>query len=201
MYYDTTLGELQCYQANGWGACSASPDNFITLSPQYSNAVVHATGTGTLNTDFCSDSLNINNGTSSQPSVCGTNETYNYYDWTSSELTSQTRSIYVTYQLPSTFTGFVAGSTSLLGRTDSSDSNVTYQVYKNSTTGLTACGSDVSVSTGSQSTWQKGTASGSADPSSCSFAAGDSIVFKIDLSTENDANAYVSNLDFALTSK
>jgi hypothetical protein len=201
MYYDTTLGELQCYQANGWGNCSASPDNFITLSPQYSNAVIHATGTGTMTTDFCSDTLNINNGTSSQPSVCGTNETYNYYDWTSSDpTTDQTRSIYVTYQLPSTFKGFVAGSTSLMGRTDSTDSAVSYQIYRNNaSSGLTACGSSTSVATGVETTWQKGTASGTADPSTCDFAAGDSIVFKIDVTAKNDANAYVSDLDFALS--
>jgi hypothetical protein len=201
MYYDTTLGEVQCYEASGWGNCTASPDDFVTISPEYSNAVTHGSGTGTMTSDFCSDALNINNGTSSQPTVCGTNETYNYYNWTSSDITTgQTKSIYVTYQLPSSFKGFTAGSTSLMGRTDSSDSSVSYQVYKNdSTTGLTACGSSVAVSTGSQTTWQKGTATSTADPSSCSFVAGDSIVFKIDLTADNDANAYASTLSFAFS--
>ncbi len=197
MYYDTTLGEVQCYEASGWGNCSAAPDHFVSLSPTYANAVVHPTGTGTLTNDFCSDSLNINNGTSSQPAVCGTNETYNYYDWTSAQTTAQTRSIYVTYQLPTSFKNFVAGSTSLMGRTDSTDGTVSYQVYKNTATGLTACGSAVATSTGVQTTWQKGTAASTADPASCSFAAGDSIVFKVDLASANNANAYASTLNFA----
>jgi hypothetical protein len=198
MYYDTTLGEVQCYEASGWGNCSSSPDDFINLSPQYTNAVMHGDGIGTMTNDLCSDDLNINDGTSGQPTICGTHETYNYYNWTSTESSDQTRSIYVTYQLPGNFKGFVDGSTSLMGRTDGSDSSVAYTVYKNETSGLTACGSAVSVSTGSQTTWQKGTATSTADPSSCDFQPGDSIVFKIDMTAKNNANAYVSTLAFAL---
>jgi hypothetical protein len=192
MYYDTTLGKVQCYEASGWSSCGDSPDTFVTISPEYTNAVMNGTDIGTITSDLCSDALNINNGTSSQPSICGTNETYNFYKWTSSETTDQTRSIFVTYQLPPTFKAFVAGSVSLMGRTDSTDSGVTYQVYHDTGTGLTSCGSAVSVSTGTQSTWQKA----ATDPSTCGFKAGDSILFRINLTAKNNANAYVSNLGF-----
>ncbi|MEO5950615.1 MAG: hypothetical protein ABIQ04_04160 [Candidatus Saccharimonadales bacterium] len=196
MYYDTTLGKLQCYEAAGWGACGASPDTFITQSPQYTNAVTHDTGIGTMTSDLCSDSLNINDGSSSQPTICGTNETYNFYKWTSSEATTQTRSIFVTYQLSSTFKEFVPESTSVLGRTDSTNSGVTYQVYRNHSSGLTACGSAVPVSSGVQTAWQTAVATGSSDPSNCGFVAGDSIVIRINLTSNTDANAYISNLSF-----
>jgi hypothetical protein len=200
MYYDTTLGKLQCYEAKGWGSCGSSPDTFVTLSPEYTNTVTNGNGIGTMTTDLCSDTLDINDGSSSQPTICGTNETYNFYNWTSSQGTAQTKSIYVTYKLPSTFKAFAAGSTSLMGRTDSANSNVTYQVYRNnSSTGLTACGSSVPVSTGSQSTWQSAAASGSADPSTCSFAAGDSIVLKINLTAASNTNAYIANLGFTFS--
>ena len=199
MYYDTTLGELQCYEADGWGACSAAPDTFVTLSPEYSGAVMHGDDQGTMTVDLCSDTLDINNADNGTD-ICGTNETYNFYGWTSDQTTNQTRSIFVTYQLPSTFKEFVASGTSLMGRTNSSDSSVTYQIYRNNgSSGLIACGSATSVSTGIQTTWQKSTASGSADPSNCSFEAGDSIIFEIDLTAKNDANAYVSNLNFAFS--
>ncbi len=199
MYYDTTLGELQCYETDGWGSCSAAPDTFITLSPTYSNAVMHGDDTGTMTVDLCSDGLGINDADDGT-NICGTNETYNFYGWTSDQTTNQTRSIFVTYQLPTTFKEFVDSSTSLMGRTDSSDSSVTYQVYRNNgSSGLIACGSATSVSTGAQTTWQKATASSSADPSNCSFEAGDSIIFEIDLTAKNDANAYVSNLNFAFS--
>lgn len=197
MYYDTTIGKVQCYEADGWGACSANPDYFVTLSPQYSGAVLHGSDPGTLATDFCSDGMGINNGTSSQPSVCGTNETYNYYNWTSSQTGTATKSIYVTYKLPSDFGGFVAGSTSLMGKTDSTNSTVSYRVYRTTPTGLVNCGTGgTTVSTGAQTTWQKGVAS-TQDPADCSFAAGDSIVFKINLDADNSANAYASDLSFA----
>lgn len=202
MYYDTTLGKVQCYEADGWGACSSSPDNFVTLSPEYTNAVTNGTGIGTMTSDICSDALNLNDGSASQPTICGTNETYNFYNWTTDELTGQTKDIYVTYQLPGNFTGFVEGSTSLIGRTDDDAAAVTYRVYKNTPSGLVACGSVVNVSTGAQSTWQKVTATGTADPANCNFTANDSLVFKISMTAEHttiDTNAYVSTLSFAFS--
>lgn len=199
MYYDTTLGKVQCYEADGWGACSSSPDTFVTLSPEYSNTVTNGTGIGSMTSDVCSDDLNINDGSASQPTICGTDETFNFYNWTSGETTAQTKNLFVTYQLPSNFKEFVAGSTSLMGRTDSTDGDVAYQVYKNTSTGLVACGASQSVSTGVQTTWQKKIATSTADPSTCTFTAGDSIVFKISLTASNDAHAYVSNLNFAFS--
>jgi hypothetical protein len=200
MYYDTTLGKVQCYEAEGWGACGSSPDTFVTISPEYTNAVMNGTDIGTITSDLCSDALNINDGSGVQPTICGTDETYNFYKWTSPETNSQTRSIFVTYQLPATFKNFVAGSASLMGRTDSSNSGVTYQIYRDdNSTGLSSCGSAVSVSTGSQSTWQKATASGGNDPSTCRFEAGDSILFRINLTAKDDAKAYVSNLGFTFS--
>ena len=196
MYYDTTLGKVQCYQASGWGACGNAPDTFVTLSPEYSNAVMNAAGEGTITSDFCSNDLNINTD------VCGTLETYNYYGWNSSETTDQVRSIYVTYQLPSTFKNFVEGSTSILGRTDSTDATTSYQIYKShGTAGLTACSDAIDISTGVQGFWQKNTATGTDDPSDCEFEAGDSLLIRIDLSAKNDANAYVSNLNFAFSNQ
>jgi hypothetical protein len=199
MYYDTTIGKVQCYEADGWGACGSAPDNFVKINPEYANAVMNGTDIGTISSDLCSDALNINDS-GAGTTVCGTNETYNFYKWTSGEGSTQTRSIYVNYQLPSTFKAFIAGSTSLKGRTDSSNSSVTYQVYKDHPgSALASCGSAVSVSTGSQSTWQTGTASGSADPSNCSFVAGDSILIRINLSAHSNANAYTSTLGFTFS--
>ncbi|OYW85318.1 hypothetical protein B7Z17_02510 [Candidatus Saccharibacteria bacterium 32-49-10] len=73
-------------------------------------------------------------------------------------------------------------------------------------TTLVACGSAVTVSNGAQTTWQKVTATGSADPANCGFSAGDSIVFKISLTAEYlgtptnlATNAYASTLSFAFS--
>lgn len=202
MYYDTTLGKLQCYEADGWGACGSSPDNVVTISPEYNNAVMHGTGVGTMISDICSSTLGINDGTSGQATICGTNETYNFYRWTSPQASAQTYSIYVTYQLPSTFKEFASGETSIMGRTDSANSTVQYQVYRNSSSdGLTACGPTILVSNGSQSSWKIGTATGAADPSTCGFVGGDSIVFKIDVIASQNANAYVGNLNFIFSNR
>ena len=205
MYYDTTLGKLQCYEADGWGACGSSPDNVVTISPEYTNAVMHGTGVGTMTSDFCSSAagININDGTGGQPTICGANETFNFYKWTSPQSTSQTYSIYVTYQLPGTFKEFASGQTSLGSRISSTtNSNVSYQVYRsNPTTGLTACSSPVGINTASPNTWQTLIATGAADPSTCGFLPSDSIVFKINMSANNTANAYVSNLNFTFSNR
>lgn len=197
MYYDTTLGKIQCYEASGWGNCTSAPDSFVSITPSYTGAVINGLGTGNMSTDFCSDSLDINDGSSSQPSICGTNETYNYYRWTTAEITPQTRSIYVNYQLPANFKEFVPGLTSLLGKTDDIDSIITYQIYRNNSTfGLTPCGTQITVSTGVQTNWTKAAATDTNDPANCNFAAGDGLVVKINMTANNGHNAYISNLGF-----
>lgn len=204
MYYDTTLGKLQCYEADGWGACGSSPDNVITIAPEFTNAVLHGTGVGTMISDLCSDTLNINDGSAAQPTICGTNETYNFYKWTSPQPSAQTYSVYVTYQLPATFKSFASGQTSIMGRTDSANSTVRYQIYRNDNgggTGLTACGAPVTVSSGVATSWQTGIATGAADPSTCGFNPGNSVVFKIDVTASQNANAYIGNLNFIFSNR
>lgn len=202
MYYDTSIGKLQCYEADGWGACGSSPDNIVTISPEYNNAVLHGTGVGTMVSDICSGPLDINDGSSSQPTICGANETFNFYKWTSPQATAQTYSIYVTYQLPANFNGFASGQTSIMGRSDSSNASVNYQIYRNDPdSGMTACGSPVQVSSGAVASWQNGVASGTADPSTCGFNPGNSIVFKINTTASQNASAYVSNLNFTFNNR
>lgn len=195
MYYDVALGKVQCYEANGWGNCGDAPDTFVAISPEYKNAVMNGTDIGVISSDFCSGSLGINDGSDEQQAVCDTDETYNFYRWTSEEETDQTRSIYLTYQLPDNFKSFVAGSTSIMGRNDSTDANVNYQIYRDNGSGLIACGGPIAV-TSATAAWQQGLASGESDPSKCDFEAGDSILFRINLTSKKSANAYVSNVNF-----
>jgi hypothetical protein len=154
-----------------------------------------------MTSDLCSGTLDINDGSNGQPTICGATETFNFYRWTSPQLSAQTYSIYVTYQLPATFKQFASGQTSLMGRTDSSNATVRYSVYRNSTTGLSQCGPTISVSTGAVSSWQPGPATGAAYPSTCGFSASDCIVFNIDVIASQNANAYVGNLNFTFSNK
>lgn len=201
IYYDTTLGKIQCYEADGWGACGSAPDNYVSLSPEYANAVTNGSNNGTLKTDLCSDALNINDGSDEQPTICGEKETYNFYNWSSSDTNEQQKSIYVNYQLPSTFKKFAENLTSLKARTSSDDASVHYQIYRNDDNGLAPCSADILASSGAKATWQSKTATGTDDPANCNFAAGDTLVIKITLSSKNGANAYASNLNFTYSNK
>ena len=203
LYYDTKLGELRCYEEEGWGPCSSSPDEFVSLSPEYANAVVRQTGTGEMTTDTCSDSLHINDGTAGQDAICGEDETYNYYNWISDdEFVPQSRSIFITYKLSDDFDTFVSKSTSLMAMTDDDEASVGYQIYRKHDGGkLTACGDIVETKIENNNSWNKLTAEDDNDPSDCEFEAGDSIVFEITMTSSNGANAYISDLDFVIRNK
>lgn len=200
MYYDTSIGKIQCYQAAGWGSCGSAPDTVVTISPEYTNAVMHGTGIGTMTSDLCSDFLDINDQTNA-PQICGTNESYNFYKWTSPQATGpQSYSIYVTYQLPTNFKSFTSGSTSLQARVDNTtNASVKMQIYKNHG-GLSPCGTNVTLTTNANQ-WQFPAASGLADPSTCGFVGGDSIVFKITMASIQNANAYIGNLGFTFSNR
>ena len=153
-----------------------------------------------MNSDFCSDSLNINDGSSGQATVCGANEMFNFYKWTSPSATTQTKSIFVTYQLPTNFKSFVADSISLMARTYSATAAVSYDIFVNDANGAQQCTQTVAASTGVKTVWQKA-ATSTLNPQTCTPEAGDTVLFKINLSASADAGAYASNLNFAFSTK
>jgi hypothetical protein len=220
MYYDTTSGRIQCYQANGWGACGSAPDTFVNLSPEYAGAVLGGagngtpTGVGTMTAEFCSNqsgvlTLNI--------SLCSTGQAFNYYHWTSPQPVSpsplQVYSIYLSYQLPGGFKKFQSNNTvQLTARVDdTTNAQVSYQMYRNQAGSLTACGSETTVTT-TANTWQTvGINGNEADPNdpvnfpqTCGFdtsSANNYVVFKINLKARANANAYVSTLSFTISNQ
>jgi hypothetical protein len=202
MYFDTTSGKIQCYDGSSWGACGAAPNGIVTLTPEYAGAVLNGTGIGTMTSDFCANSGALTVGT-----LCGTNDARNFYKWTSPQGTAQAYSIYVTYKLPPTFKSFVAGSTSLTGLVDNTtNATVKYAIFKSTGSAITSCsalstvvGWNGSSAVGTASTWTSGVAgtlSGTSDPSGCSFAAGNNIIFQIQVSANSNASAYAENLNF-----
>jgi hypothetical protein len=205
MYYDTLTGRIQCYESDGWGACGAAPDNIVNLNPEYAGAVLNGSGVGTMTADFCSDdvALTVN------ADLCDTGEAKNFYQWTSPQATSQTYSIYVTYQLPATFNGFSSDDTvQLTARVDSTtNAEVTYEMFKSTGTEVTQCGSgetDVIAGGGDTSNvWHTYGINGN-EATGCSFnasSAGNFVIFKINMKANSNANAYVSTLSFVTTGR
>jgi hypothetical protein len=202
MYYDTTQGRIQCYEQDGWGSCGSAPNNSVIMVPEYGNAVLSA-GTaadlhiGTMTANMCSGSSRFG----IQPTegtVCAATEEYNYYRWTSGQTTAQSYSIIAKYQLPPTFKNFLDLNTiQLAGRVSSTtDATIQYSVYGN--TG-TQCGTTTSVANGAANTWS--TVSLGGDETTCTFAGGDIMTIKIDVTSKNNAYAYVSNVYFTVLGK
>jgi hypothetical protein len=205
MYYDTTTGRIQCYEADGWGACGAAPDNIVNLNPEYAGAVLNGPGVGTMTADFCSDdaALQIN------VALCETGQAKNFYRWTSPQATQQRYSIYVTYQLPATFNGFSSDDTvQLTARVDNTtNASVTYKMYKSTGSAVTQCGTGetdvIAGGGGAADTWYSYGISGN-EATGCSFnsgSAGNLVIFEINVKANNNASAYVSTLGFTTTGR
>ncbi len=197
MYYDTSVGRIQCFEADGWGSCGSAPDNIIILTPEFAGATLNGTGIGTMTSDFCGNGggLSVNTG------LCASGVARNFYKWTSPQGSQQVYSIYISYKLPSTFDNFVDDSTiSLTARTDNTTNGiVTYEVFKSTGSAITACGSETTV-TSIVNTWQTVSHNGS-ERTSCAFAGSNTMVVKINVKSNSNANVYVGDLSFTYTNK
>jgi hypothetical protein len=200
MYYDTNSGRIQCYEADGWGACGAAPDNIVNLNPEYAGAVLNGSGVGTMTSDFCGNG----GGLSINTTLCASGEAKNFYKWTSPQATQQTYSIYVTYQLPATFNGFTSDDTvQLAARVDNTtNASVTYEMYKSVSGALTQCGTgETNVITGGgglANTWYSYGVNGN-EATGCTFnsaSANGFVIFKINMKANSNASAYVGTLNF-----
>jgi hypothetical protein len=198
MYYDTLTGRIQCYESDGWGACGSAPDTIITLTPEYTGAVLagpgdgQPAGVGTMTADFCSNDtdLEVNTG------FCDNGISRNYYKWTSPQTSPQTYSIYVSYKLPNTFKTFLDSDTiKLTALTDNTtNGTVDYEVLRSDGSDVSSCGSATTVTTPSADTWY--TAPFGGDETDCDFEASDYVIFKINVTAQSNANVYVENLEF-----
>jgi hypothetical protein len=208
MYYDTTAGALQCYGSGGWGACGVSPNVGVNLIPEYAGAVLNGSiwpgnNVGTLTSDICSYSLNINRVAPAEVVCSGTTDDYNYYRWTSPQANSQTYGIFVRSQLPATFKTF-GSDISLKGRTTSTASNagsgvangVRFSMFR---ANGTQCGATTTVTTATN-TWATGSILMST-ANACGFTAGEVVTFRIDVTSSNKSIAYASNLSFLTIGK
>lgn len=194
MYYDTTTGRIQCYEADGWGACGSAPDNIVTLTPEYTGAVLNGSGIGTMTADFCGNG----GGLSANTSFCANGEARNYYRWTSPQASDQTYSIYVTYKLPTTFKTFADNNTIRLTayKDHATNAQASLEVYRKNVSGgtISQCGSTTTVTTGT-SAWNTTSLTGSGE-TTCGWVGGDYVIFKISTMAKSNANVYIENLDF-----
>jgi hypothetical protein len=200
MYYDTTAGLIKCYQASGWGSCGAAPNNSVNMIAEYVGAVLNPgpgadTHLGFLTANLCSGTSRLSINTT----ICGATDDYNYYDWTSSQAAAQTYSIYVRYQLPPTFKNFFDDNTiKMAARTTSTtDGSGSFSLFQ---ANGTQCGSTTNLTSGGANTWFNLSLGGGGE-TSCSFAAGDILTFRVDVSAKNNAHVYAANISFTMTGK
>ena len=163
----------------GYTSCVAKGSKQVTLVPEYEGAVITADGAdnnGSLTSDFVS-------GLSS-----GDGYKHSYYEWTTSQATSQDYDIVINKQLPSDFnatTEFDAGSWKIWTYVDNTtDAGITMTVYDNDGT---ACANGVSVKSGSTG-WQQITLTDFDTNSNCDFTANSVMTIRLHLSSKSPSS-------------
>ena len=165
-------------------AGTARATNQITLAAEYPGAAFtgdNSNNNGTLSSDFCSGSsrLNINPMINGTPSTnpCAATNTYNYYQWTTSQATAQDYDIYARYQIPSDYdTGSMANLAITGWGTTTGSEQVTIALYSDASG--TACSTSANAVT-SAATWVQ--TSVASPLGACTIAAGDTVTFKVHL--------------------
>ena len=193
MYYDTTLGRIQCYEVDGWGTCGKSLDTTVTLVPEYAGAVLNGSGLGTFTADFCSGTSfrSVNTGT------CAASEEFNYYQWSTTQATQQSYTIWMKYQMPSNFKSFFDNNTiKMTGRTTATGANSFVRLEMFNAAG-TQCGTTTTITTGANA-WNPTPLGGTeTSDAACTAIAADNIVtFKITVSADQNQTVRASNLSF-----
>ncbi len=134
-------------------AGTARPDRRATLVPEYSGAVLTGTGTGTMTSDFCAASLGVGGLTATNTTVCNTSgDTHNYYNWTTSQGTAQTYSVYVKWRVPDNFSAWDTTNSiqAYAKRSDATNGHVNIKVFDTANALNNAGGTEVA---GAANTW------------------------------------------------
>jgi hypothetical protein len=112
----------------------------------------------------------------------------NYYQWTSSQGTSQDYDIVVNTMIPSDYTGSFANLEVSTWRDDNTDASATYVVEKQDGT---ACASGTLTFSGTASTWADAAIS-----VSCTPAAEEVLIIKVKTISANDAQVRISDITY-----
>jgi hypothetical protein len=181
------------------------PSNQVTLAAEYPGATFtgdNSNNNGSLSSDFCSGSsrMAINPMVNGTPSTnpCSATQTYNYYQWTTSQATAQDYDIYVRYQIPSDYDTGSMTNLSILGwGTTTANEQVTVALFSDAST-TTPCSTTTNAVT-SNATWVQVT---TASPlGSCTIVAGDVVTFRVHLQAGQGNYARSGPVSFAYKKK
>jgi hypothetical protein len=115
---------------------------------------------------------------------------------------AQTYSIFVKYQLPPTFGGFMDNNTiKMIGRVSSTtDASVAYAVFQNDGSQCGGTPAGTTTVTTSNNTWQEVSNNGN-EATTCTFSPNDIVTFRVDMSSKNNAYAYAGRITFTMKGK
>lgn len=174
-------------QNNGSGGAlrfygTAMNSEAVTLSPEFAGGTMTGTGIGTMTSDFCSGSSNLN--IPSSGNICPASENHNYYAWTTTQGSAQTYDIWTKWRVPSNFSEFDTTAAQFYGWRTNSSQTVQVRFYK----GGTQCGTNSISSNGS---WQLASIS---NLSGCTISANDELTIRVTLTATNGSFARMGEI-------
>ncbi len=177
--YNTTSDRLEFYVDEAWVPLG-DYTNMITLSAEYSGAVLSADSTS-------------NTGVMTSDSEGTSSDSMNYYEWSSSETSLNDYDVRVRFTLPSDFSSWGSGwvlfnyATEATGTTNN---KLDFYVYEESS--ATVDGSSTGQASSTAGVWNTATISGSS-LDECT-GAGTTCMFVIKMSSANDSYARVGDI-------
>ena len=134
-------------------AGTARPDRREELVPEFPGAVLTGSGTGTMTSDFCAASAGVGGLTATNTTVCNTSgDTHNYYNWTTTQGTPQTYTVYLKWRVPDNFSAWDTSNSiqAYAKRSDATNGHVNIKVYDTANALNNAGGTEIA---GAANTW------------------------------------------------
>jgi len=167
---------------------TARPDRRDKLAPEFAGAVLTGSGTGTMTSDFCSNTVGGLPDTNT--SDCESGQVHNYYNWITAQGTNQTYAVWVRWRVPDNFAAWdTSNSIQIYGRrSDGVNGSVKAFIYDTAGALNNALGTEIA---GTANTWtQTGVAI-----SGGTWTVGSYATIRIDMVTASGSNAKAGEIN------
>jgi hypothetical protein len=170
-------------------AGTARPARQVSLTPEYSGAVLTGSGSGSMTSDFCEQGVSAAI-TDTNTTYCESGQIHNYYNWTALS-GSQTYSVYVRWRIPDNFSAWNTDPVQIYGRvSDSTDGAVTATIFDTASSVENSGGTAID---GTSNTWTQTTVEALALEGT--YTPGGYMTIKIDLQVTGTDTAQVGEIN------
>ncbi|MDP3993771.1 MAG: hypothetical protein Q8P75_02195, partial [bacterium] len=183
LIFNPTFGPL--YSGN------ARPTRTVTLTPEYPGAVLTGTGSGTMTSDFCEQGVHADIP-DTDTSSCESGQIHNFYNWTTTQGSDQTYSVWLRWKIPYDFSSWISADPIKVWARRSDGTNGSVRVYVYGTNGAlentsgteTAGTANIWTQTSVKSAFSAGT-----------YATSSYMTIRVDMIADQNDNVKIGEID------